>query len=192
MIEFLFNNPFLAFILISLIVGFFNDSSKKAKETVNPETEQKNTKRVTSGFDDLLAEFEDLINSGDYTRLQLDEMIETELFFLTDDEKTILKNKLAVLEKPNKVSEVIQEVEETAESLREKQYEELLKRYEVTADVNRPLESEEKLVSSNKITENDLTKRLKGRITEQGLRESIVMNEILGKPRALNPYQKRY
>lgn len=194
MIEFLFNNPFLAFILISLIVGFFNDSSKKAKQKTSTETESTTSETRTNGFEELLLEFNELIDSGDYTHLQLEEMIETELFFLTDDEKAILKNKLTLLDRSkDQVAEVVSEVKETAESLRNKQYEELLQRYDVKTDIDIAVnKAEEKLVSHNKIKENDLTKQLKGRITAQGLRESIVMNEILGKPRALKPYEKRY
>lgn len=83
------------------------------------------------------------------------------------------------------------------EEQRQKQYEQLRNQMQST----QPKENQEKeTFPKNKFSEKSLKERtesdgisinrnIKRKLTKQGLAESIVMAEVLGPPRALNPYQ---
>lgn len=163
-LDFVFNNLFIVIIIIAVISNLVGGSKK--------------TKRPQEGR-------QQETNSRD-SQETLEEKIEKNLKKF----ENIFEPESVEEKKPQKN----QTTQTSIELQREKQKEALANRFQTHATQAR----DEKTHSNNELSivvkhhskqSSVNQKNLKKRISKKGLQESIVMKEVLGKPRALKPYR---
>lgn len=164
----IFENFFIVIIIIVAIVNILSKAkgeSQSTTRTEQPNDNQKQRKTIQDVFEEKIEQAKDSYQQAKDT--------------LTDEAETQA---------------------ETIEEQRQKQYNQLKERIQT----EQPMKTEEKEYqkqfekriglakeSQNEASEKVITNHalLQKKLTKQGLAESIVMAEVLGPPRALNPYQ---
>jgi len=181
LIDIIFENPFLLFLIIAGLISAFNrySTTKESTESKGQEPEQR--RKQSSPLKDLTRRLEELAESAE----EIDPL------------------------KPNRAEIEQQEVETTSkqepnysfEREREAQLQRLQEQYRTVREEDETVNKAETSASIHS-TETKAKKPLQptgtkgidlqSRLNQEGLIESIVMAEILGPPRARKRYHNRY
>lgn len=178
-IDFVLNNLFIVIIVIAIVSNLVS-SSKKTKR----KNEQRESQGSSSSGNSQTREPEPLESKIERNLKKFENVFE--------QEKDVFEENVSKSNKPA-------EKEMTAiEEHRNKQREALADRYRTNTETSRKDELQQKesknepaVISHHNIKSTISKKGLKTRISKNGLQESIVMAEVLGKPRSLKPYSTK-
>ncbi len=176
--DFVFNNLFIVIIAIAIISNLVSSSKK---------TQRKNEQRESQGS-----------SSSENAQTREPETLESKIDRNLKKFENVFEQEKDVFEE--KVSEPNKPVEKAMTSIEEhrnKQREALADRYRTNTETNKKDEPQHiassldgpAVISHHNKKSAVSKKSLKRRISNKGLQESIVMAEVLGKPRALKPYK---
>lgn len=186
-IEFIFNNPFLLFIIIAGIVSFFNrltSSGEQAKQSRDPDADE--TGR-TSTVRDVMRKMQEMADS-------LDPEVEEKKSQRRTEKKG--PQPLGKLDSTAEKTPAYSFEEERAAQYRQlkEQYTSATKSEEVEPafDFASPIYQETGDASTKRKDQSDVTINLNKSLKDGGLVESVVMAEILGPPRAKKRYSNRF
>ena len=172
--DLIFNNFFIVIIIIFAIVNLFS-KSKKASEEAQQDNSQ-DTGREPHKKRSIQDLIEEKVEEAKESYQQMQDTVAPE-----SKEKP----------KPRPKSEATISIEEQ----RQEQYEQLKRRLQPShqqkgeEDVYNRLAQKQQVGAKPQSTDLAVSEHLGERLTREGLAESIVMAEVLGPPRALNPYQ---
>lgn len=188
LIEIIFDNPFLLFIIIAGIVSFFNrmtSSSSNEEEKSEQEGQGETSGRQT--VRDAMRKMQEMAESfnpdAETTKPQR----------RTEERQTRAQQEKALTKDSTPTY--------SFEEQRQEQYRQLQKQYESRAqiddvetrvDIHSPIYDRTSDIAQDDISRSDVSVNLKSRLKKDGLVESIVMAEILGPPRARKRYSNRY
>ncbi|HZW68531.1 MAG TPA: hypothetical protein VFF20_07975 [Pseudogracilibacillus sp.] len=186
LINLIFENPFLLFIIIAGLVSFFNRmkaSSRDRNGREQPSAEREaDTKPKQSPVREMMKRLEEMAESLDPDSPKQEQSAEAK----------------TVEEKPKSTPRM-----STFEQQREEQYKQLQKQYQ-SAQSEKPSEHIKNMdspifndaqmmkgsIEANEISSTNIN--IKSRLNKSGLIESVVMAEVLGPPRARKQYSNRY
>lgn len=181
MIEFLLNNIVFVVIILFAIFRVFAEWVKNEQKNQSSNEQQKpsqSSTKLPEIFSELKEAFEEA--SGTSTTKK------------AENTKNVASHENEV-PRHRRVQQVNDEVVEDAEDLHKKQLEQLKQQYSASeAELKEANKNIKKYSApdlhekkSHALSKNDMKKHF----TKQGLKESIVMMEVLGPPRALRPYR---
>ena len=172
----LLENPFLLIVAISVLVSLFG----KSKKTKNNETEN---------------EDEDVELKHETLEMKIEKKLKQfEDFFEDEGEDEFI-------EQPEKEKQPVYDAKNeqltSIEEHRNRQMKELANRFKTDTDTPKELSANSNYIKNDMQTVvkkeeiKDLEHNLKSNLTKKGLRDSVVMAEVLGKPRSLSPYKSK-
>lgn len=166
-LDFIFNNLFIVIIIIAIVSNLFSGSKKSRKRNENRET---NPSGDSEGPESLEAKIERNLKKFE----------------------NIFEQEEVAQEKVPK-TQPVKKTMSSIEIQRMKQQEALANRFQTVTDFTKDSNKEMSTILPTVIKHNRKKssvnkKNLKKRISYSGLQESIVMAEVLGKPRSLKPY----
>ncbi len=173
LIDFVFNNLFIVIIVIAIVSNLVSGSKKTRNQN-----EQREADYSSSTGEAETKEPETLESKIERNLKKFENIFEPE----------------KVYEKRVPESKPVEKAMTSIEEQRKKQRDALANRFQTTTDTDvskgkvsldlTPVMGQNKKTSISK-------KNLKKRMTKKGLQESIIMAEVLGKPRALKPYNTK-
>jgi|SRR5690625_196047 len=166
-VEFVFGNPILVFVIIAALFNILNKGKKSNEEQQKPRPVQPTQMPRQSN------------QERETIRTRLEKTIQEQAKQL----KTTIEQSVAKTE---------QSVEKTIEEQRQAQYDRLRSQYSTSTTEKEIGENvsfiDEKIINDHHELEK-VSVNLEKKLTTKGLMESVMMAEILGPPRAHNPYQ---
>lgn len=169
-IELIMGNMFVVIIIIGVLIKLFSGSKAKQNESTNEEqNENANQNKPQSIFQQVKSEIEQQKQA---------QTLENER-----------RHKETVARSTNQSSQPSQSVEQQ----REAQLNRLKKNHQATsikADNSQSRMRNQPNIANQEISDNQIGPiKLSKKLTQKGLIESVIMAEVLGSPRALNPYR---
>lgn len=187
LINLIFENPFLLFIIIAGLVSFFNRMKASSRdrnggEQPSAERDGEDSKPKQSPVREMMKRLEEMAESLDPDVPTQEQSAEAQ----------------TIEEKPKSTPGM-----SSFEQQREEQYKHLQKQYqsaqsEAASEHRKNLDSpifNDAQMMKGKIEENEISStkiNIKSRLNKSGLIESVVMAEVLGPPRARKKYSNRY
>lgn len=177
--DFIFGNFFIVIIIVVALVNLFSKSKGTREQAERTSDQGRSTQRRTPTYAERRQE----------QPTSLSESIE----------QKVEQARETFQQARDTITEATQEMPKSIEEQRKEQYEELRRRMQKTQPDDREHKANVRSATSENnhvpvetdSTADDLkvVQQLEKNLTRKGLAESIVMAEVLGLPRALNPYQ---